>query len=408
MAHFKERNTIGIEELTTAQEVVKSGQLSDFIGAWHQQKFFGGNYVRLLEQRVCDLFAVKHAIAVNSWTSGLIAIIGSLGLEPGDEIITTPWTMSATAMAILHNNCIPVFADIDARTYNIDPDSVSQLITSRTKAILAVDIFGLSADVTALRKICDTHNLYLISDSAQAPGATVANQHAGTIADIGGFSFNYHKHIHCGEGGVIVTNDDHLAIRCRLLRNHAESVVKDLDFHDEPCMVGYNFRMTELEAAIAYEQLPKLQPALIEKQKQAQTLFDLLTGVDGLLLPEIPASYSHVYYIFGIQLACNETINLREKLVQRLGADFPLIVGYQNIHRLPVFQNKKIYRESLLPWSLNRNVHNYHKGCCPVAERLFDHSFVGIPLCQYDFSDNDIKSLGLTFKTAWESIHGSS
>ena len=165
-------------------------------------------------------------------------------------------------------NCIPVFADINPRTYNIDPECVRKLINSQTKAVLAVDIFGLSADMAALRAVCDEFGLFLLSDSAQAPGARIDSQYAGTLADIGGFSLNYHKHIHCGEGGVIVTNDERLATRCKLIRNHAESVVADLGFEDQPCMVGYNFRMTEIDAAIACEQLPKLEPAVMEKQRR--------------------------------------------------------------------------------------------------------------------------------------------
>ncbi|MDC0882799.1 DegT/DnrJ/EryC1/StrS family aminotransferase [Litorivicinus sp.] len=406
MKQLIERNTMGLEELTASQEVVKSGNLSDFIGAWHKQKFFGGNRVQQFEQSVCELFNVKHAVSVNSWTSGLIAMVAALGLEPGDEIITTPWTMSATAMAILHNNCIPVFADINPQTYNLEPECVRKLISPKTKAVLAVDIFGLSADMEALRDVCNEFSLFLLSDSAQAPGAQVGSQYAGTLADIGGFSFNYHKHIHCGEGGVIVTDNDHLATRCKLLRNHAESVVGDLSLEDQPCMVGYNFRMTEIDAAIACEQLPKLAPAVNEKQRQADILFRILKGTPGMVLPLVPESFSHAYYIFGIQLDCSRFPDARERLVRRLGENFPLVVAYQNIHRLPIFLRKQIYRHSRLPWSLNPNEHSYGQGTCPNAELLFDQTFVGIPLCQYQFTDGNIEALGRTLKREWEMIHG--
>ena len=406
MKKLIDRNTMGPEELVVSQEVIESGNLSDFIGAWHEQKFFGGTRVQQFERDVCEQFDVEHAVSVNSWTSGLIAMVAALGLEPGDEIITTPWTMSATAMAILHNNCIPVFADINPRTYNIDPECVRKLINSKTKAVLAVDIFGLSADMAALRVVCDEFGLFLLSDSAQAPGARIGSQYAGTLADIGGFSFNYHKHIHCGEGGVIVTNDERLATRCKLIRNHAESVVADLGLEDQPCMVGYNFRMTEIDAAIACEQLPKLEPAVMEKQRQADILFAVLNGTPGITLPAVPDTFSHAYYIYGIQLDCSRSPNAREQLVRQLGPEFPIVVAYQNIHRLPIFLKKRIYKHSELPWSLSANEHTYGRGTCPNAELLFDQTFVGIPLCQYQFTDGDIEFIGRRLRQEWETIYG--
>jgi dTDP-4-amino-4,6-dideoxygalactose transaminase len=189
--------SMGEDEIQAASEVIRSGVLSAYIGA-SGPGFMGGERVRQFEQDVSEFFNVKHALAVNSWTSGLIAAIGAIGLEPGDEVITTTWTMAATATAILHWNGIPIFADIRPDTFNICPDSVEKNITSRTRAILAVDIFGQSANMRALRDIADRHGLYLLSDTAQAPGAVIDSEFAGTLADIGGFSLNYHKHIHCG------------------------------------------------------------------------------------------------------------------------------------------------------------------------------------------------------------------
>jgi len=260
--------------------------------------------------------------------------------------------------------------------------------------------------MAALRALCDEFGLFLLSDSAQAPGAKVGSQYAGTLADIGGFSFNYHKHIHCGEGGVIVTNDEQLATRCKLIRNHAESVVADLGLEDQPCMVGYNFRMTEIDAAIACEQLPKLEPAVMEKQNQADILFSILEGTPGLTLPAVPETFAHAYYIFGIQLDCSRSPDAREQLVRQLGPEFPLVVAYQNIHRLPIFLKKRVYKHSGLPWSLSANDHIYGKGTCPNAEVLFDQTFVGIPLCQYQLTDGDIELIGRRLRAEWETIYG--
>ena len=165
---LKKYAPIGEEEVAAAKSVVESGVLSQFIGGWDKD-FLGGPKVKEFERACEDYFNVKHAVTVNSWTSGLIAAVGAIGIEPGDEIIVTPWTMCASATAIIMWNAIPVFADIDQYTFNLDPQSVIDNITPKTKAIMAVDIFGQSSDIESLRKIADDHNLKIIGDTAQAP-----------------------------------------------------------------------------------------------------------------------------------------------------------------------------------------------------------------------------------------------
>ena len=190
-APFKRYNSIGKEEVEAARLVVESGNLSQFIGG-QGPDFLGGPKVKAFEKDCADYFGVKHAITVNSWTSGLITAIGSLGIEPGDEVIVPTWTMCACATAILNWNAIPVFADIDPDNYCIDPVSVEANITSNTKAIIAVDIFGQSADMNALMSIADKYGIKIISDTAQAPGSFYKGKLSGTQAHIGGYSLNYH------------------------------------------------------------------------------------------------------------------------------------------------------------------------------------------------------------------------
>jgi len=254
---FKRYRPVGSEEAIAAKKVVESGVLSQYLGAWSED-FYGGPKVKEFERVSADYFGVKHAITVNSWTSGLVAAVGAIGIEPGDEVIVSPWTMCASATSILHWNAIPIFADIEPETFCLDPESVEKNITPYTKAIMAIDIGGHSADMDALKKIADQHKLKIISDTAQAPGALYKGKLAGTLADVGGYSLNYHKHIHTGEGGILVTNDDEIADRLRLIRNHAEAVVGDKGVTNLSNMIGHNFRLGEIECAIGIEQLKKL------------------------------------------------------------------------------------------------------------------------------------------------------
>ncbi len=215
---------IGSEEVDAVQKVVASGVLSKFVGGWNDD-FFGGPQVRELERAWEGYFGVEHAVTVNSATSGLIAAVGALGIEPGDEVIVSTWTMCATATAVIIWNAIPVFADVEADTFNLDPKSVERCITPRTKAIIVTDIFGHAADLDGILAVARKYGLKVIEDAAQAPGAMYRGKYVGTVADIGVFSLNYHKHIHTGEGGVVVTRDPALCERVQLIRNHAEAVV---------------------------------------------------------------------------------------------------------------------------------------------------------------------------------------
>ena len=404
---FKPRNTIRPQERAAVQQVMENGSLSDFLGCWHEKKFFGGTSVKALERKFEEKFDVKHAISVNSWTSGLICAVGALGLEPGDEVITTPWTMSATAMAIIHWNLIPIFADIDPNTYNLDPESVRRAISPKTKAILAADIFGLPCDTATLSKIADQHGLRFLTDSAQAPGARVDEEYCGTQADIGGFSFNYHKHIHCGEGGMVVTNDDTLAERVALIRNHAESVVNGMGVTEIANMIGFNFRMTEIEAAIAYEQLDLLTDVVEEKQRQAKILDSLLGSEPGLNIQNVPKNTTSAYYVYPMRLDVRRLPDARKKLMEKINGQIPIVDCYQNLHLLPIFQQKIAYGTGGFPWSISdRNSEiSYAKGICPVAEELNDHSFIGLPLCSYDFSDEEIYDIGTILKNTLREIY---
>jgi len=346
---------------------------------------------------------------VNSWTSGLIAAIGAIGIEPGDEVIVSPWTMSASATAILHWNAIPVFADIEIETFNLDPISVEKNITPYTKAILVIDIFGHSADMDALQSIANKYNLKIISDTAQAPGAKFGSQFAGTIADIGGYSLNYHKHIHTGEGGIVVTNNDIFADKLRLIRNHAEAVVESKGVNDLVNMVGYNFRLGEIECAMGIEQIKKLPRLVRTRQNIANRLTNGLSSLKGLRLPIVKDRCTHVYYVYPMILDLDLLKCSREKIVGALQAEGVqgIASGYQNIHLLPMYQNKIAFGSSGFPWTsevCKRDV-DYNKGICPVAEKLQDETYISFGICQYNLDDAEVDLIIKAFNKVWKNLH---
>jgi len=399
--------SIGEDEVDVVSEVIRGGVLSAYIGA-PGPGFMGGTKVQEFEKQAANYFGVKHAVAVNSWTSGLIAAIGAIGLEPGDEVITTPWTMAATATAILHWNGIPVFADIDPETFTICPKCVAKLITPRTKAIMAVDIFGQSADMNALRILAETYGLALLSDTAQAPGARVGKAFTGTFADIGGFSLNYHKHIHCGEGGVLVTNDDNLARRLCLIRNHAEAVIDSDDPTALSNMLGFNFRMGEIEAAIASMQLTKLESRVESRQRIAAELNSGLSSLMGIKLPVVSPNATHVYYVYGLTLDVDELCVSRERIIEALRAEGvpALMAGYQNLHLLPLFKYKIAYGAKGFPWKstfCNSDV-TYGPGLCPVAEKLHAKTFLGLNICMNELPSSDVAMIITAFHKVWAQL----
>lgn len=393
-------NSIGSEEIEAAVSVLQTGKLSGFLAKSGPQ-FLGGPHVRQLESKVAAYVGVKHAISVNSWTSGLICSIGALDLEPGDEVITSPWTMCATATSILHFNCIPVFADIDPLTFNLCPASVAKRISPRTKAILAVDIFGLSCDVSALSQLAKQNNLAFITDSAQSPLATVDNQYAGTLSDIGGYSFNSHKHIQTGEGGLLFTNSDIYARRMQLLRNHAEACLLPGDSRSN--MVGYNFRLGELEAAIALQQFIKLPNIVSQRQHFASQLTEGLATLPGLITPYIPQGYTHAYYVYPLIIDSNIYPGQRQHIVDALSAEgVPVISGYTNIHLLPMFQEKQAYGSSHFPWSLNEAIqYDYSPGTLPIAEKLHNETFICLGLCNHHLTPEIITEFITAFHKVW-------
>ena len=400
-------NPIQKNEIDAANKVLNSGNLSGFLGARSPQ-FLGGTQVRNFEEIATNLFRSKNCISFNSWTSGLESAVAALPeLELGSEIITSSWTMSATATAILINGYVPVFADIDPNTFCIDPKSVESLISSKTRAILTVDIFGRSSDYSSLKAICEKYDLWLIGDSAQSPGTLYEGQHVATLSDIGGYSLNYHKHLHSGEGGFALTESNLLAERLQLIRNHAEVVVENGSPNQD--LIGHNFRLGEIEASIAGTQLNRLDDLIEPKIRSAELLTDNLVGVDSIILPKKLGYHENVYYIYPIVLR-EPSSQLRNLFCKALIAEgVPAVVtNYQNIHRLPIYDSirtRSNTRLSHLNFSDNA-ISTYGEGTLPVAERYYNDSFLGIHMCSFDFSKEEIALIADAIRKVAQGLNG--
>ena len=356
---FPAYRVIGPDDEAAVAEVMRSGILSRFLGAWHPD-FLGGPQVRAFEAEWAASCNAAHAISVNSNTSGLFCAVGAAGVGPGDEVIVSPYTMSASAVAPLVFNAVPVFADIDPQSYCLSAETIRPRITPRTKAIIVVHIFGNVADMDPIMALAAEHGLTVIEDCAQAPFATYHGRSVGTLGDLGVFSLNYHKHIHTGEGGVVTTNNARLAERLQLIRNHGEAVIEAKAGADgvEPDlvnMIGFNMRMGEIEAAIGRRQLIK-GPALIESRRANVGFLEAgLSGIPGLSPPVPTPGAKHVYYVHALSYDGTQTGVSRAAFVAALKAELAptqlregegVLIGQgyvRPLYRQPLYREKRAY-----------------------------------------------------------------
>jgi dTDP-4-amino-4,6-dideoxygalactose transaminase len=298
--------------------------------------------------------------------------------------------MTASATCALVHGAVPVFADIEPETFGLDPDSVRARVTPRTKAIVVVDLFGCAADMTAIMEIAAEHDLVVIEDAAQAPGAVRDGRLAGTLGHIGVFSLNQHKTINCGEGGVAVTDDDRLAERLRLARNHGEAVVEAMGSRATD-VLGFNYRLGELEAAIAEAQLARLEELTAPRIAHAERISAGLADLDGVQPPVVPEGCRHVYYVHAIRLDPERLGVGRGAFAAALAAEgVPMTEGYgAPLYRLPLYRER-----AAVAFSDPRNagLGSYEAGECPACERLEDvelisHTYVHAGLRAEDVDD---------------------
>ncbi len=387
--------TVSVEEKTAVDSIFENKELlSDFLGR-SGAKFLGGKHVKELEKAFCDYFGIKHAVSFNSATTALQAAVTALGIGPGDQVIVPSYTMSATASAILMNNAIPVFADVD-ETFCLDPDSVEKNISEKTKAIFVVDLMGGTPKFEKILELAKKYNLKIIEDCAQAMGATYKEKFAGTIGDIGVFSFNIHKVVQCGEGGILITNNDKYALRAQLVRNHGEAVVDDMmnEGSDFEALVGSNYRMSELHAAIALEQFKKLDALNAERILLADHLTERLKEIDWLVPSPALENSKHVYYLYPFRIKTEKIGITRKTFVKAMRAEnFMLSEGYQKpLHLLPIYQQKRMFPGSQFPFVSSEypNSISYEKGICPFTEKMYFEEAIHTMMCQRPQSKADI------------------
>ncbi|GAA0912963.1 DegT/DnrJ/EryC1/StrS family aminotransferase [Nonomuraea longicatena] len=344
--------TLGDEEVAALDRVIRSGMLSS---VW-------GTETRALEREVAEMYGSRHAVACSSGTAALHLSVVAAAPDPGDEIITTPITDFGTVAPILAQNAVPVFADVDPETGNLDPSAVAKAIGPRTRAILVVHLFGAPAPVTELRALADAHGLALIEDCAQAWLAELPDgRYAGTAGHVATLSLQQWKHITCGDGGLTLTDDDGLARRMRLFADKGwdRSVGR---YHES---FGLNYRMTELQAAVARAQLVKLPGVLAARRRTAERLVAELADLEALVLPR---TQGHAWWLFPIVLPGGGAAELAEGL----RADgVPARAGYlsQPLNRAPAL-TAPVYGGSRYP------LEGYVPAPCPEAERMVDDTLL--------------------------------
>lgn len=385
---WKDNFTTNFKESLAASRVISTGYLSSFEGSYTPDppfSFSGGKEVQLLEKEFGDHVGVEHVVSMNSATSGLYAAIGALGIGYGDEVIVSPFTMTACALAPLLYGAIPIFADVDPQTGCLDAKSIVQRINSRTKAILIVHQFGIPADMASIMAIAAKHSLRVIEDCAQAHGAKFQGRPVGTFGDVGIFSLNVNKAIQSGEGGLCVTRDEELSYRLKLIRNHGEAVVGPAGYENIVNILGFNYRMTEVTAAIARSQLKKLRKLNQHRLKLVGVLKQGVERMPWLRFMEGNSSYCDcggwsedcciaTYYLTPFTLDYGVVPVSRSHLANAMKAEgVSFSYGYvKPLYFQPVYQTKLAFKFGY-PFSALENeaiVTNYESGSCPVAEDL--------------------------------------
>ncbi len=335
---------LGEEEVSAVVDALRKGEISGSFGA----------YIPRFEREFAEFIGCKHGVAVTSGTTALHLAVAASGVRPGDEVLVSSCTNIATALAVAHNGAIPVPVDAEAETWNIDLDLVERAITPKTKGIIPVHLYGHPVDMDRLMEIARKHRLFVIEDCAESHGATCRRKMTGSFGEMGCFSFYANKIITTGEGGMVVTNDDRLAERLRLLRNLA--FTKPRFRHEE---LGYNFRMTGYQAAMGTAQMKRIHDVIEKKRRVARTYNKCLSHVDWLQLPVEREWARNVYWMYAVVVKAHAPIT-RDKLAQELAAG-----GIETrTFFCPMNQQPAL-----------KSIPGFRDGACPVSENLWKNGF---------------------------------
>ncbi|HKS96084.1 MAG TPA: DegT/DnrJ/EryC1/StrS family aminotransferase [Terriglobia bacterium] len=389
---FPPHPIIGEEEKRAVLEVLETGRLSTFVAA-PGEHFLGGARIREFEERFAGYHGVRYAVAFNSATAALHAAVVAVGVEPGDEVIVPALTFTSTATCALMHNAIPVFADVDREVFALDPESVERSISPLTKAIIAVHLFGHPANLDAIGDIARRKALRLIEDCAQAPGARYQDRLVGTFGHCGVFSFTENKNITTGEGGMLITDDSGIAQVAQMVRNHGETILEGQTtrtYHST--LLGWNYRMTEMEAALGIVQFGKMEPLNQKRIELANYLTERLTEklgrTSGIQPPAVQDGSKHVYYAYALKYDEAPTGVPRDSFVAALnGEGIPFGGGYvRPLYLSPLYHDRKPF--AFRHYSGNAR---YDKGRCPSAEWLYEKGLMltGVVRPPATFADMD-------------------
>jgi len=315
-----------------------------------------GPKLKEFEEKMAEYAGVRHAVAVNSGTSALHLIIKALGIGEGDEVITTPFSFIASANCILFERARPVFVDIDPKTLNIDASKIEEAITPRTKAILAVDVFGHPAEWEELERIAQRHKLKLIEDAAEAIGAEYKGRRAGSFGDAAVFAFYPNKQITTGEGGVVLTNNSEIAGLCCSLRNQGRGEGDEWLEHKR---LGYNYRISDINCALGLAQLERIDEILSRRERVAHMYGERLSGLEEVKTPYVAPHVRLSWFVYVVRLADSFTRADRDRILEGL-RERGIGCGkyFSPIHLQP------FYRELL----------GHRPGDFPVAEAVADRT----------------------------------
>lgn len=383
---------MGQDEIDELTEVIHSGQLGRH----------GGTKVKELERAFAERYGAKHAIAVSSGSAADHTAIAMIDPEPGDEIITTPCTDFGGILGILFQNAIPVFADLDPQSFCLDPVSVEACITPRTRAILATHLFGGLADIDALKAIGDRHGIPVIEDCAQAQLAELADGRlAGTIGQIGCFSFNNTKHLNCGEGGMVITNDDALARRARLFADKAWPREEEQRYS---LFLGQNYRLNELEGAVALVGLRRLDENVAARRRAVEQIYERVAGLPGLSIPETLPGAKSSYWI--LHFLVDEGIDPGSVAKALAAEGIPFGARYVTpLYTWPVLRDAHTYGRSRFPFDspYTDRPFDYAPGLCPVFEQARERLLL-VPVDE-QWSDADAADVAAALRKVMPVFH---